>query len=87
MSDFPLVNVGDIAAGEGFVYENPITADDITSDDAVVLPVAAAGDSVLLPLCTSTQIDFSVHPLDTMMQGIYDDSVTLTIIHYAGPQS
>ena len=64
-------------------YWTIITADDTTDTDARVLLDAEAGCSTLLPPCTWTQLDFSVHPPVGTMGGAYTGDVTITILHRA----
>jgi hypothetical protein len=45
----------------------------------------AAGDPVVLPACTPTQIDFSVHPPTGTPEDTYRGRMTITIKHLADP--
>ena len=45
----------------------------------------AAGAPVTLPPCTPTQIDFSVHPPTGTPEDTYMGTMTITIMHLAGP--
>jgi len=42
----------------------------------------ATGAPVLLPPCTPTQIDFSVHPPYGTVEDLYQGTMTITILHY-----
>ena len=42
----------------------------------------AAGTPVMLPACTPTQIDFSVHPPTGTPEDVYKGEMTITILHH-----
>lgn len=53
---------------------------DANTNTIIVDPVT--GNPVLLPPCTPTQIDFSVHPPVGTPEDVYQGTMTLTILHY-----